>query len=222
MCTLHLFRNKGSRQQFDGQIILINFKLDSQLIFNWTNLINFRGIKQQKKFNRMFLFMKYQSRSELIGIMFRFVHVRSSRNSSSHNEVNLASVLVCIVIMFLLCHFPRQMFKIIQIGVQKIIQTCSQLCGVHPDKVHRQHQLLLSPSMVPLSLKVRLRNILINQLQYYHSFMHWLLIVNSSSNFIIYLFMGKKFKQVLQQKLERYLPKSLKNNPYKSVYHCLF
>ena len=39
--------------------------------------------------------------------MFRYAHVRSNRNSSSHNEVNLASVLVCIVIMFLLCHFPR-------------------------------------------------------------------------------------------------------------------
>ena len=35
------------------------------------------------------------------------------------------------------------------------------------------------------------------------SFMHWLLIVNSSSNFIIYLFMGQKFKQVLKEKLRR-------------------
>ena len=35
------------------------------------------------------------------------------------------------------------------------------------------------------------------------SFMHWLLIVNSSSNFIIYCFMGQQFKQVLRKKITR-------------------
>ena len=29
------------------------------------------------------------------------------------------------------------------------------------------------------------------------SFMHWLLILNASTNFLIYCFMGKKFKTVL-------------------------
>ena len=39
--------------------------------------------------------------------LVRYAHVRTNRNSSSTNEVNLATVLICIVIIFLLCHSPR-------------------------------------------------------------------------------------------------------------------
>ena len=40
--------------------------------------------------------------------MLRFAHRRSHRNNSCHhNEMNLSVVLVCIVMVFLVCHVPR-------------------------------------------------------------------------------------------------------------------
>ena len=49
----------------------------------------------------------------------RYAHVRSNRNSSSHNEVNLATVLICIVIMFLLCHFPRLIINVAEFIINR-------------------------------------------------------------------------------------------------------
>ena len=37
----------------------------------------------------------------------KYAHVRANRNSKTNNEMNLAGVLIVIVIVFLLCHFPR-------------------------------------------------------------------------------------------------------------------
>ena len=39
--------------------------------------------------------------------------------------------------------------------------------------------------------------IMIMKIYNFPSFMHWLLIVNASTNFLIYCFMGNKFKTVL-------------------------
>ena len=103
----------------------------------------------------------------------RYAHVRSSnRNSSSHNEVNLATVLICIVIMFLLCHSPRLVINVAELIITRSYSEC-------------EHWM---PPAWFLCLS---------------SFMHWLLIVNSSSNFLIYCFMGRKFKQVLLTKIGR-------------------
>ena len=108
-------------------------------------------------------------------LLLRYAHVRSNRgNSSSTNEVNLATVLICIVIMFLLCHSPRLIINLAEFIISKSYSDCDQF----------------RPPAWFLCLT---------------SFMHWLLIVNSSSNFIIYCFMGQKFKQVLLQKIPRYV-----------------
>ena len=40
----------------------------------------------------------------------KYAHVRANRNSKTNNEMNLAGVLIVIVIVFLLCHFPRLSF----------------------------------------------------------------------------------------------------------------
>ena len=105
----------------------------------------------------------------------RYAHVRSSnRNSSSHNEVNLATVLICIVIMFLLCHSPRLIINVAELIISRSYSACEH--------------------WVPPAWFLCLT-----------SFMHWLLIVNSSSSFLIYCFMGQKFKQVLLTKVRRYV-----------------
>ena len=110
----------------------------------------------------------------------RYAHVRSSnRNSSSHNEVNLATVLICIVIMFLLCHSPRLVINVAELIISRSYSEC-------------EHWM---PPAWFLCLS---------------SFMHWLLIVNSSSNFLIYCFMGRKFKQVLLTKIGRCVSTNIK------------
>jgi len=101
----------------------------------------------------------------------KFTHARASRNCSSYNEMNLASVLVCIVIMFLFCHFPR------------LIINCYEFLMI--DSLNSDCDDFMPPVWF-LCLT---------------SFMHWLLILNSSSNFIIYCFLGNKFKKVLKEKL---------------------
>ena len=50
------------------------------------------------------------------------------------------------------------------------------------------------------------------------SFMHWLLILNASTNFIIYCFMGNKFKAVLLAKFKRCVDKFSKDNPHSFLF----
>ena len=139
--------------------------------------------------------------------MFRYAHVRSNRNSSSHNEVNLASVLVCIVIMFLFCHFPRYQSQC-HSDVFIYFVKFSGLFSTVPSLSWPSSASKLSVSSPPPGFSVWRgeetdNDLLSPHTHYCFSFMHWLLIVNSSSNFIIYLFMGQKFKQVLKDKLRR-------------------
>jgi len=105
----------------------------------------------------------------------KYAHVRSNRNSSTSNEMNLAGILVCIVIVFLICHFPRLLINCAEFLMTNSILMCS--------------------NFIPPAWFLCLT-----------SFMHWLLILNASTNFIIYCFMGNKFKAVLREKLRSFLP----------------
>ena len=86
--------------------------------------------------------------------------------------MNLASVLVCIVIIFLLCHLPRLVINLAEFLMSSSINEC--------------------PDFKPPGWVVCLT-----------SFMHWTLIINSSSNFIIYAFMGTLFRKVMKDKIHR-------------------
>jgi len=96
----------------------------------------------------------------------KYAHVRANRNSKTNNEMNLAGVLIVIVIVFLLCHFPR------------LIINCTEFLWTN--------SIRMCESFMPPGWFLCLT-----------SFMHWLLIVNASTNFLIYCFMGNKFKTVL-------------------------
>ena len=110
--------------------------------------------------------------------------------------MNLAGILVCIVIVFLCCHFPRLIINCAEFFMTKSIISCPNfippawfLCLTRCVTVSEEYS--------PLNI----RNIF--------SLMHWLLIVNASSNFLIYCFMGTKFKTILKENIKRWL----KNNP---------
>ena len=77
------------------------------------NTAIFRGIKYVDKYSRR------ESDFLICPPWCRYAHVRSNRNSSSHNEVNLATVLICIVIMFLLCHFPRLIINVAEFIINR-------------------------------------------------------------------------------------------------------
>ena len=93
---------------------------------------------------------------------------------SGSSEVNLATVLICIVIVFLFCHIPR------------VILNCAEFFMV--EEMFR----------CPVTFYPTNWNLCLVSLN------HWLLIINSSSNFLIYCSMGESFKMALTQTWERY------------------
>ena len=95
-------------------------------------------------------------------------------NKNKSNEVNLATILICIVIVFLFCHTPRVILNCVEFFMVEKMFHCPET---------------FSPSVWNLCLA---------------SLNHWLLIVNSSSNFLIYCFMGDTFKQALIQTTKRF------------------
>ena len=104
-------------------------------------------------------------------LFFRFTHMKANKSGSS--EANLATVLICIVMVFLFCHIPR------------VILNCTEFFMV--EEMFRCPA-TFSPSNYNLCLA---------------SLNHWLLIVNSSSNFLIYCSMGENFKLALAQAWKR-------------------
>ena len=72
--------------------------MDTTYVQLWTKDEKF-GLKQTIKNGWTFLQHCFQG--------IKYAHVRANRNSKTNNEMNLAGVLIVIVIVFLLCHFPR-------------------------------------------------------------------------------------------------------------------
>ena len=103
---------------------------------------------------------------------------------SGSSEVNLATVLICIVIVFLFCHIPRVILNCAEFFMVEEMFRC-------PDTFY--------PSNWNLCLV---------------SLNHWLLIINSSSNFLIYCSMGESFKMALTHTWERYGKCSFILKPY--------
>ena len=94
-------------------------------------------------------------------------------NKSGSCEVNLATVLICIVMVFLFCHIPR------------VILNCTEFFLVE--------EMFRCPSTFSLA----------NWNLCLASLNHCLLIVNASTNFLIYCSMGENFKKALRQACRR-------------------
>ena len=94
-------------------------------------------------------------------------------HKSGNSEANLATILICIVMVFLFCHIPRVILNCTEFFMVEEMFRC-------PDT--------FSPSNWNMCLV---------------SFNHWLLIINSSSNFLIYCSMGDQFKLALTQACNR-------------------
>ena len=99
--------------------------------------------------------------------------------------MNLAGILVCIVIVFLFCHVPRIILNCAEFLMTNSIIAC-------PD---------FSPPAWFHCLTRYIIWLLVSFKQFF-SFMHLLLIINASSNFLIYCFMGNMFKEVLRLKIK--------------------
>ena len=65
------------------------------------------------------------------------------------------------------------------------------------EKVWLKH----TPPSYDLDIRPKFKSFLI--LFLFCSCMHWLLILNASSNFVIYCLLGNKFKDILQEKMRR-------------------
>lgn len=102
--------------------------------------------------------------------------------------MNLAAILLCIVFLFLVCHFPRILLNV--------------------------HELFMLENMIVCGVGNFIRLLCMALLQYivkfslvdftppvwffcFTSFNHWLLIVNASCNFLIYVSVGDKFKTTI-------------------------
>ena len=104
---------------------------------------------------------------------FRYTHQKATNRAVS-GELNLATVLICIVAVFLICHIPR------------VILNCTEFFLV-------DEMLNCPEGFSPPNWNLCLA-----------SLNHALLIINASINFIIYTSMGDSFNIALKQMIKRY------------------
>ena len=103
----------------------------------------------------------------------RYTHQKTT-NRAVNGELNLATVLICIVAVFLICHIPR------------VVLNCTEFFLVD--------QIIECPDhFMPPNWNLCLASV-----------NHALLIINASINFIIYTSVGENFKKSLQKLVERY------------------
>ena len=106
-------------------------------------------------------------------VMSRYTHQKATNRAVS-GELNLATVLICIVVVFIICHIPRVILNCAEFFMLDQILNC-------PD------------TFTPPNWNLCLASV-----------NHALLIVNASINFIIYTSVGDSFKLSLKQKIFRW------------------
>jgi len=102
----------------------------------------------------------------------KYTHQKATNRAVS-GELNLATVLICIVVVFIICHIPRVILNCAEFFMLDQILNC-------PD------------TFTPPNWNLCLASV-----------NHALLIVNASINFIIYTSVGDSFKLSLKQKIFR-------------------
>ena len=125
---------------------------------------------------RIFQGIKYKMRDNYsvycYVVMSRYTHQKATNRAVS-GELNLATVLICIVVVFIICHIPRVILNCAEFFMLDQILNC-------PD------------TFTPPNWNLCLASV-----------NHALLIVNASINFIIYTSVGDSFKLSLKQKIFR-------------------
>merc|ERR1712013_234856 len=104
---------------------------------------------------------------------------------TTKTELALAKVVIIIVITFLVCQIPRIFLSFYRSSVSERTNFCWEL-GMLP--THPSWMFTLT------------------------AIQHFFLIVNSSVNFIIYCFMGTKFRRVLMLSLKKMFCSSTNNS----------
>ena len=102
----------------------------------------------------------------------RYTHHKATNRAVS-GELNLATVLICIVVVFIICHVPRIILNCTELFMLDTILSC-------PD------------TFTPPNWNYCLASV-----------NHALLIINASINFIIYTSVGDNFKKSLKQMMSR-------------------
>ena len=102
----------------------------------------------------------------------RYTHHKATNRAVS-GELNLATVLICIVVVFIICHVPRIILNCAELFMLDTILSC-------PD------------TFIPPNWNLCLASV-----------NHALLIINASINFIIYTSVGDNFKKSLKQMMSR-------------------
>ena len=102
----------------------------------------------------------------------RYTHQKATNRAVS-GELNLATILICIVAVFLICHIPR------------VILNCTEFFLV-------DEMLNCPDGFMPPNWNLCLASV-----------NHALLIINASINFIIYTSMGDSFNTALKQMIMR-------------------
>ena len=131
-----------------------------QFYINWTRLIT-TGIIPMSA-------LIYFNFGIFRGIQMTHERVKK-KNKQRASEMNLAAILLCIVFLFLVCHFPRILLNVHEIFMLAEMTACGEA---------------FSPPGWYLC---------------FVSFNHLLLIVNASCNFLIYASVGVKFKTTISK-----------------------
>ena len=136
------------------------------------------------------VFCLLQRKHSWTSVIFRLSRKRS--RGSAKKELNLASILVCIVVVFLLCNIPRVFINCYEfLCSENIVRWASIQPGQCADwKWNCSDNEEMSPPLWILC---------------FTSFNHLALVFNASVNFLIYFSCGNAFKQTLL-KLVRVLP----------------
>ena len=94
-------------------------------------------------------------------------HVQSVNERRRHFEDNLAAIFMAFVLVFLICHMPRLLLNIHELITIKEAMLCSQ----------RNERPFSLWSMITISVS------------------HFLLVINSSTNILVYCLMSSKFRE---------------------------